>query len=234
MQPLLKLLANNRRVIKQGANVDENTIYIYEPIVSDDLEAQLFGGISAQSLVPHIRNMQTDTIHLRINSPGGDVFAAQAVVQAIRETKAKVVAHIEGLAASAATVIANSADEIEMSDGSLYMIHNSWGFVIGNANDMTETAALLEKCDGIIAGQYAKRTGREIDDIKALMDAETWFTAEEAKEGGFIDRVAEGAKAKASWDLSAYANAPKDNSITNEHRERQLQRLSMLVRVPLG
>lgn len=239
---LHNLLIKNRHRAQPRAlaqDGDETTIYIYEPIVSDDLTAEFYGGVSAQSMVPQIRAIQGGTIHLRISSPGGDVFAAQAIVQAIRDTKAKVIAHIDGLAASAATVIATAADEVEMSDGGLYMIHNAWTFAIGNANDMMETAALLEKCDGIIASQYAKRTGKEIDAIKALMDAETWFTAEEAKEAGLIDSIAEGKKPSASWDLSAYANAPKaqepeEKLITQEHRERQIQRLGMLARVPLG
>lgn len=235
------LVQNRHKATPQAIHTegDETTIYIYEPIVSDDLTAEFYGGVSAQTLVPQIRAITGGTIHLRISSPGGDVFAAQTIVQAIRDTGAKVIAHVDGIAASAATVIATAADEIEMSDGGLFMIHNAWTFAIGNANDMMETAALLEKCDGIIASQYAGRSGRDVTEIKALMDAETWFTAQEALDGKFIDRIAEGKKAKASWDLSAYANAPKaqepeEKTITQEHRERQIQRMSMLARVPLG
>lgn len=233
------LIANRHKPVQRpvAINGDEATIYIYEPIVSDDLTAEFYGGVSAQSLVPQLRGITGGTIHLRLNSPGGDVFAAQAIVQAIRDTQAKVIAHIDGLAASAATVIANAADEVEMSDGGLYMIHNAWTFAIGNANDMMETAALLEKCDGIIASQYAKRTGKEIDAIKALMDAETWFNAEEAKEAGLIDRVAESERPQAKWNISAYKNPPKEEPksefVTNEHRERQLQRIGMLARLQI-
>lgn len=244
MSKLMTLLAKNRR---QGrprafdAQGDDVTIYIYDSIVPDDETADWWGGVSAQSLVPQIRAIRGGTVHLRINSPGGDVFAAQAIVAAIRDTGAKVIAHIDGYAASAATVIAAAADEVEMSDGAMYMIHCAWTIAIGNSADLAATSALLDKTDGVIAGQYAKRSGKSVDDMKALMSAETWFTAEEAVEIGLADRIAETAeKVQASWDLSAYANAPKPqasqppenvDAITAEHRERQRQRLRMMNRI---
>lgn len=253
MNKLIKLLASNRRQAQPRAietQGDESTLYIYDAIVSDDDTANWCGGVSAQSLVPQIRAISGGTLHLRINSPGGDVFAAQAIVAAIRDTGANVIAHIDGFAASAATVIATAADEIEMSDGSMYMIHCAWSVAYGNASDMLETASLLDKVDGVIAGQYAKRSGQTPEAIKALMDAETWFTAQEAVDAGMVDRItAEAPKAKAQWDFSAYAKAPKQATqqatqqapqpnpapepatITNEHRERQQQRLRMLARI---
>lgn len=251
MNKLLKLLASNRRRTQPRAletQGDESTLYLYDAIVSDDATADWCGGVSAQTLVPQIRAIQGGTLHLRISSPGGDVFAAQAIVAAIRDTGAKVIAHIDGYAASAATVIATAADEIEMSDGAMYMIHCAWSVAFGNAADMIEAAALLNKVDGVIAGQYAKRSGQTPEAIKALMDAETWFTAQEAVDAGLVDRVAEGAPdTNARWDLSAYAKAPKQaptpapeatpapepapKTITNDHRERQQQRVRQLNRV---
>jgi ATP-dependent Clp protease protease subunit len=247
MNKLIKLLASNRlRTFPRALETqgDESTLYIYDAIVSDDVSAEWFGGVSAQSLVPQIRAIKGGTLHLRINSPGGDVFAAQAIVAAIRDTGARVIAHIDGYAASAATVIATAADEIEMSDGSMYMIHCAWSVAFGNATDMRESADLLDKVDGVIAGQYAKRSGQTADEMKALMDAETWFTAQEAVDAGLVDRIAlDAPKAKAAWDLSAYANAPKAapaaaaapkppalTTITNDHRDRQQQRLRLLNR----
>ncbi|KVF95402.1 hypothetical protein WJ21_21555 [Burkholderia vietnamiensis] len=241
MSKLMQLLASNRRQGRPRAFAvqgDDVTIYIYDAIVPDDDTAEWWGGVSAQSLVPQIRAINGGTIHLRINSPGGDVFAAQAICAAIRDTGAKVIAHIDGYAASAATIIASAADEVEMSNGAMYMIHCGWTIAIGNSADMTAVAALLDKTDGVIASQYAKRSGKSADDMKTLMQAETWFTAEEAVEIGLADRIAESAeKVQASWDLSAYANAPKPevrqqpeniDAITAEHRQRQQQRLRML------
>jgi ATP-dependent protease ClpP protease subunit len=245
MSKLIQLLVNNRKPTRPRAletSGEETTIYLYDAIVADDETAAWWGGVSAQSLVPQIRGVKGGTVNLRINSPGGDVFAAQAIVAAIRDTGAKVVAHIDGFAASAATVIASAADEVVMSDGAMYMIHCGWTVAIGNSKDMTETADLLNKVDGVIAGQYAKRSGKSVDEMKAFMDAETWFTAQEAVDVGLANRIAENApKAQASWDLSAYANAPKAlaappapepvDAITAEHRERQQQRMRMLNRI---
>ena len=115
MNRLLQLFADNRAANKTArvqsrlvAEGEEATLYLYESVVADDATADWWGGVSAQSLVPQIRAITAQTIHLRINSPGGDVFAAQAIAQAIRDTKAHVVAHVDGYAASAATVIATA------------------------------------------------------------------------------------------------------------------------------
>lgn len=246
---LTKLLASNKKrpdrlpQSKIVAEADETTIYIYDAIVADEDTAYWWGGVAAETLVPLIRAIKGGTVHLRINSPGGDVFAAQTICQAIRDTGAKVIAHIDGYAASAATVIATAADEVEISDGGFYMIHNAWTWAMGNANDLTATATLLSKIDGSLAGQYAKKSGMAVDDVRAAMDAETWYTAEEAVAAGLVDRVAAGKKADAAWDMSAYARAPKpaapepdqvDPTATAEHRARQQQRIRMLACRPIS
>ena len=248
---LTKLLASNKKRperlpqsrIVATADGSETEIYIYDAIVADNDTAYWWGSVSAETLVPAIRDIKGGTIHLRINSPGGDVFAAQTICQAIRDTGAKVIAHVDGYAASAATVIATAADEVEISDGGFFMIHNAWTWAMGNANDLTATATLLSKIDGTLAAQYAKKSGMAVDDVRAAMDAETWYTAEEAVAAGLVDRVAPGKKADASWNMSAYARAPKvesaepeqvDPAATEEHRARQQQRISMLARLKVS
>lgn len=241
---LIKLLASNRGRSKvpqaMVTSGDETTIYIYDSIVSDDITAEWWGGVSAQSLVPQIRGIKSGTVNLRINSPGGDVFAAQAICQAIRDSGAKVVAHIDGLAASAATVIATAADEIRISEGGMYMVHCGWTFAMGNAVDLRSTADLLDKVDSTMAAQYANKTGKSAEEVMAIMKAETWYTAQEAIDAGFVDAVSASPKVKASWDLSGYANAPKqeepqvENCATEDHRARQQQRISMLSRVQIS
>lgn len=245
---LTKLLASNKKrperlpQSKIVAEDGETTIYLYDSIVSDEDTAYWWGGVSAEKLVPLIREVRSGVIHLRINSPGGDVFAAQAICQAIRDTGAKVIAHIDGYAASAATVVAVAADEVEIAEGGFYMIHNSWTWAMGNTNDLTATAALLSKVDGSLAAQYAKKSGMSLEDVRAAMDAETWYTADEAVAAGLVDRLAEGSKAEASWNMSAYAKAPKpaapaeppDPAATAEHRARQQQRISMLARLQVS
>ena len=246
MSKLLQLLASNRAkakatprnlVVTEGG---ETTIYLYDAIVSDDITAEWWGGVSAQTLVPEIRAIKGGTINLRINSPGGDVFAAQAICQAIRDTAATVVAHIDGYAASAATVVATAADEIRISEGGMYMVHCGWTFAMGNETEMLATAALLHKVDASIAGQYARKTGKSEADVLAIMQSETWYTAQEAVDAGFVNSISASPKAKAAWDLSAYANAPKpqaaqvDDTATEDHRARQQQRMSMLSRLTIS
>lgn len=249
MTKLLQLLSENRaRALKNGvqsrivqaANSDEATLYLYDVVVSDRLTAEYWGGVCAQDLVPQIAAIEANTINLRINSPGSDVFAAQAISAALKQHSAKVVGHIDGLAASAATDIACACDNVLIADGAMYMIHNAWTFAMGNRNDLLATAALLEKVDGNLAAKYVAKTGKTVDEVIAWMDAETWFTAAEAIDNGFADSLAENKKsANALWNLSAYGNAPKafwappeDPALyaNADHRARQQQRVQIAQR----
>jgi len=198
---------NQNRGTRPKAKVQEKeaTIYLYDTIGND-----LWGGINATIMVKEINDLKVNMIHVRINSPGGDVFGARAIHTALSQHPAKIITHIDGLAASAASYLALAADEIEIAEGAFFMIHDAWAFQIGDKNDMLSMAELLEKIDGTLVADYQKKTGREEAEIKAWMSAETWFTAEEAFEAGFVDRIYEGKKAENKFDLSAFRNAPKD------------------------
>ena len=189
-QSMLNSLGAGRFEIK-NANTDEATIYLYDVIVSDAASAEWFGGVAPQPFVEALGEITAKKINLRINSPGGDVFGARAIEQALREHPAEIVAHIDGYAASAATIVMMAADRIVMNPGAMLMIHDAWSLVMGNSTDMLDMAALLEKIDGTIAGTYAQRTGMNVDDLRKLMDDETWFTAEEAVAAKFVDAVSE-------------------------------------------
>lgn len=153
--------------------------------------------------------VKAETIHLRINSPGGDVFAARAMATALRAHQSKIIAHIDGIAASAASYVALAADEVEIAAGAFVMIHRAWGIGFGTSEDMRQLADLLDKVDGEIEADYVRETGNTAEAIKVWMDAETWFTADEAVSNGFADRLAEGAKAQAMWNLAAFDRAPQ-------------------------
>lgn len=213
MHPLLKLLASNRNkgaAPAPQASADETTLYLYDVIVSDELTAEWMGGIAPQSFVKQLRDITTPKIHLRINSPGGDVFAARAIEQAIREHPSAIVAHVDGYAASAASYIALAADHVVMAPGAFYMIHRAWTLAWGNTNDMLAMADLLDKIDNSLADTYAIETKQSRAQILEWMGAETWFNAQESVDAGFADEIAQSApKASAQWDLSAYAHAPK-------------------------
>lgn len=199
---LIKANADKPKQFKVENNADESSIYIYDAIDS------MFG-INAQEFVKEIGALTAPVIHLRINSPGGDVFDARAIATAIANHPSKVIAHIDGLAASAATYIALAADEVQMADGGFFMIHNAWTLAFGNSGDLIAMADLLDKIDSTIVNDYAKKTGKTADEIGAWMAAETWFTAQEALDNGFVDSITESPKVANTWDLAAYSNAPK-------------------------
>jgi ATP-dependent Clp protease protease subunit len=166
--------------------------------------------VSAQSFVRALAEITADVIHLRINCPGGDIFAARAMETAIRGHSAKVIAHIDGVAASAASFVMLAADEVEISDGAFVMIHKGWAFAMGNADELKEMAGLLDAVDATLVRTYAKETGQDESDILAWMAAETWFSSDDAVQKGFADRIAGDAPAAnaTAWNLSAYNNAP--------------------------
>lgn len=209
---LPKLLRDNKdrprdfRVVAKG---DEAEIFIYDVIGEDFWTG---GGVTADKFMKAVDESKASTIHLRINSPGGDVFEARAIVSAMQRSSARFIAHVDALAASAASVIAVAADEVLMAPGSMLMIHNAWTLAMGDKHAMLDTASLLEKIDGTIADQYAEKTGMDRAEIAALMDAETWLTPEEAISQKFADGIEEkAAKAKNAWNLTAYAKAPNDS-----------------------
>ena len=209
------------------------TVWLYDVIGAD-----AWGGIGADRFVRDIAEIRAPVIHLRINSPGGDVFDARAMVTALRAHPARVVAHIDGLAASAASYVALAADEVEISEGAFVMVHNAWGVVLGNRHDLLEMALTLEKIDASIAADYQRKSGQDSLTVQRWMDAETWFTAQEALEAGLVDRIADAhaltvaPTVQQRWNLAAYANAPVEPSNATEagHAAERLRRLTLVER----
>jgi ATP-dependent Clp protease protease subunit len=210
---LLQLLGDNARADRSAPAVRADTsgdtakVYVYDVIDS-------YWGASAKDLIDALQAAGDKKVDLHINSPGGDVFEARAMVAAVRAHAPGVTVYIDGLAASAATYLALSGQAVHIQEGAMFMVHNSWTITWGNKAELRSTADLLEKIDGTIAADYARKTSATAEQIAAWMDAETWFTAEEAKTAGFVDSVITGTSAQASaaaarWNLSAYAHPPK-------------------------
>lgn len=219
---LLKANATAPRAYRVVAKADDTAeIFMHEMIGYDWWTG---GGITAKQFAKDIAALDAKTIVLRINSPGGDVFEARAIIAAMASHPAKFVARVEGYAASAASVIAANCAECEMVKGSFQMIHNAWTMAMGDRHAMLDVAALLEKIDNTIVDDYVARTGKERGAIVDWMDAETWFTADECVDNGFADRLIETANAAAearAWNLSAYKHAPaaKDPAPTKDDDE---------------
>lgn len=170
-----------------------------------------WGGIDAQELVPTIRDLDVDTLNVFINSPGGDVYDGIAIRNALRQHSARIVVTIDGLAASAASFIACAGDEVVMGENAEIMIHEAWSIALGNAEDMRTAAADLDRISDNIASMYAAKAGGDADAWRALMKAETWYSADEAVAAGLADRLdsdtADDAEASNLFDLSMYAHA---------------------------
>ncbi len=154
-----------------------------------------------------------DTLNVYINSPGGDVFAGQAIHSMLKRHKAHVNVYIDGLAASIASVVAMAGDKVIMPKNAMMMIHNPWTIAIGNAEDFRKLADDLDQIRESIVEAYKRKTILDEDKIKELMDNETWLTAEECKEYGFADELEEEKEIAASINtnmLSKYKNTPKE------------------------
>jgi len=146
-------------------------------------------GIMAKDFVLALAEAGDGPLNVRINSPGGDVFEGMAIYNALVARTALVTVTVDGLAASAASVIAMAGKMIRMPDSAMMMIHNCWSFCIGNRIDMRAMADMMEKIDGQMAGIYAARANQDKPACQAMMDAETWFTGQEALEAGLCDEL---------------------------------------------
>ena len=168
------------------------------PVLSifDDIGAY---GVSAKSFLNDLRTVTPDEVDVEINSPGGDVFAGLAIYNGLRASGKKINVKVLGLAASAASLVAMAGDTIEMPENAFMMIHNPWGFAMGGADEMRNTADVLDKIGTGLVSTYAKRTGKTDQEITALLDAETWMTAQEAVDAGFATSVTPALAVKASY-----------------------------------
>lgn len=177
------------------------------------------GGVTAVSFVRALRDADGEDVTIHINSSGGSVFDANTMAEALRGYKGHTTASIEGLAASAASYFALTADDVVINPSALMMIHNPWDFAVGDAEDMRKKADMLDKARSTISAQYARKTGRTVDEIEELMDAETWFTAQEAVEFGLVDRMSDSEPIAAcvkTEDMKRFRNAPKDLLTSDE------------------
>jgi ATP-dependent Clp protease, protease subunit len=195
------------RIVRGSVEGTSADVFLYEEIG--------FWGVNAQDFTREINALDVATIHLHINSPGGSVFDGMAMANALREHKAKVIVHIDALAASIATIIALAGDEVHMADNAFFMIHNAWTLSMGNAEDLRKDASLLDKMDTAIVNQYMKRTNEDEKQVRAWMAEEKWFDAQEALDAGFIDKIVgeeveEALDAAAMFDLSVYSKVPRE------------------------
>ncbi|WP_254693648.1 head maturation protease, ClpP-related [Shewanella sp. MEBiC00475] len=170
-------------------------------------------GISARQFASDLQALgKIGTLTARIHSPGGDVFEGMAIYNMIKGHPAHKVCHIDGLAASMASVIAMAFDEVIMPENAMMMVHKPWGGTLGSADDMRKYADLLDKVEGNLVGAYQQKTGLPEDELHTLLAAETWLTGREAVEKGFANTLTEPLQMAASLNskrLKDFTNMPE-------------------------
>lgn len=181
-------------------NNNEADIYIYGDITSWEWEES---DVSSYNLSRELQELNdVDTINVYINSYGGEVTEGLAIYSALKRHKAKVKTYTDGFACSIASVIFMAGDERIMSNASLLMIHNAWTCKTGNANDLRAEANALEKITQASIKAYMSHVSISEDELKTLLDQDTWLLPEEALEMGFATSiVADSVNNKASQSV---------------------------------
>lgn len=171
------------------------------------------------------------SIRVRINSPGGDAFEGIAIHNILRSTGKRVETCVDGVAASAASIIAMAGDVRSMGHNAMMMVHNAWSACVGFADDMRQCADTLDKVSAAIRQTYVDATGQDDDYIQDLMDAETWLSSDDCIRDGFATEIAdvpEDQQAKAMTDrfrARAETRAKSKGTLTVKEAQRQLDEM---------
>lgn len=184
---------------------EENTLQLY-----GEIGPAWMGMIDDMAVIRALDSMKdAKKIHVRLNSPGGDYFQGVSIANALRRHQAKIIVHVDALAASAASVIAMGGDRVIMHPGSMMMIHRAWSIQQGNAADFAKAADTLNKVDEDLVNTYHKKTGLDKSKLRSLVDAETWMSGDEALQYGFADEAdTQPTGASAKVPVGWYARTP--------------------------
>lgn len=144
---------------------------------------------SAERILRQIEDSKAETIHVHINSGGGSAFDGIAISNILKNHNAEVIVHVDGWAASAASIICMGADKVIMPSNTMMMIHQASTYGHGNADDFEKAAKDLRKIDKAVTASYKHRFVGEDDELTKLLNDETWLTADEALALGFADEI---------------------------------------------
>ena len=202
------------RLSAEAAPAKDGEVLLYGPIV-DDLEAECMNElteydtmVSAQIVRARLNEIEGD-VTVRINTPGGSWFEAAAIHSALVERRNAgddVRVAIDGLAASAGSLVMLAASNIQIAAMGSIVIHKAWAASIGNADDYRKAAGEMDRHDAVQAAELAKRLGDDVD-VMALLKAETWYTSTEAVEAGLADSKIEIKEPKKKAQTNAARNA---------------------------
>ena len=179
-----------------------------------------FWGTQAKDFIAQLEAIDGDELDVEISSPGGDTFAAVAMYNALRNSGKTITTKVMGVAASAASLIFMAGDKRVMPKNSMLMVHNPWTFTAGNADELRETAEVLDKVGDSVRSTYAVRSGLDDEKLTELLSKDTWLNADEAKELGFATEVIEDVAVQAKFDL-ARADLPENVAALFKPRSQQ-------------
>lgn len=191
----------------KAAAKNRGEIFMYDEIGSS-WDGQ---GITAKSFADALKALGTiKALDVYMNSPGGSVFEGLAIYNQMKRFDGEKVVHIDGIAASIASVIAMAGDEIRIAANGTVMIHDPWGMAIGSAADMRKQADSLDKIRDTLLSTYVARTGGKSKEISDWMAAETWMNADEAVARGFATSKTDEKQFSAAFTMLAkFKNVPE-------------------------
>lgn len=206
----------------QESSPKTGELLLYGPIGPDDGMGWLFDEVTPKQFRADLDALGAiEELRVYINSPGGDVFAGQAIYSMLTRHPAHVTVHVDGLAASIASVVAMAGDTVIMPRNAMMMVHNPWTFGVGDAREFRKLAETLDQIRESMLAVYESKTGLERPRLLGLLNAETWMTAEEALDLGFADQIEETRQVAAALvrpgvlnvngleiDLGRYRNPP--------------------------
>lgn len=204
----------NRHGVPSIFNEEKSEILIYDVIG----EGLYYGGVTAKGVQSALDQLGGRPVKVRINSPGGSVFEANAIYNMFAQYAGEVTTVIDSLAASAASYLAMVGKKRSIAQNGMIMIHEPSALTWGDAAEHRKSAELLDKLRDVIVGMYTSRTGTEDKQFRDWMLAETWFTADEALAAGFVDEIIPNVSGGDSatnhatrlYNLDKFRNVPKD------------------------
>ena len=214
-----------------GKPIDDREPYTIKALSEDSTELFIFDVLGfpfndINGLIRDISAIKSNSLLVRLNSPGGDIIDSIALYQALKNHSSRVTVRIEALAASAASIVALAGQEVQAYSTSLMMIHNAWVVAVGNRFELQDISDILEKIDINMQDVYTAKTKIGKREMSDMMKNETWMNAKEMKAKGFIDTILDGKGAKAEFDLSIFDNVPDGvgNETPIESTEREKER----------
>jgi ATP-dependent Clp protease protease subunit len=214
MKNVLKLKENETGLkVIHNKKTDAYEILMYGAIGENPWDDS---AISANSFMKELNAIPANAkeIHLRVNSPGGSVFDGMTMFERLKQHNAKVIAYVDGIAASIASLIIMGADEIVIGEGGFLMIHKPMAGAYGNTEELNRTVDILDKIEEQMISIYVKKTGLSRIELSRMLSEETWITADESIEMNFVDT-----KIEASSQLRVAASMVKNTPWFRKHPE---------------